>query len=65
MPGRRGGDKDRIGGDPAVPGELAGPAADGAGVGLGQVRGGQRHGDPGVSAGQLDLRHLAHLAGVV
>jgi hypothetical protein len=27
-------------------------------------RGGQRRGDPGVSAGQLDLRHLAHLAGV-
>ena len=62
--GRRGGDEDRIGGDPAVPGELAGSAADGADVGLGQVRGGQRYGDPGASAGQLDLRHWAHLAGV-
>src|SRR6202044_798180 len=48
-PHLRGADQDRVGAVPAVVGELVGPAADGAGVGLRrQVPVGQRGDDPGV-----------------
>ena len=62
----RGGDQDRIGSVPAVPGSWPVQPqmvqASGRGTRAGPRRPALRR--PGVSAGQLDLRHLAHLAGV-
>ena len=66
LPAARGGDQDRIGSVPAVPGSWPVQPqmvqASGRGTRAGPRRPALRR--PGVSAGQLDLRHLAHLAGV-